>query len=168
MTLPTNRRPYADVTRQAVDAAPPLTFPEERLPADHKPVGAERSEPRADISERPTMPVERAAIEVRTTVEHRGRVFTIVATGYTLDQLCDMLDRRGFQPPAPATAPALPAPVATSDDLPDGWKLCPKHGAPMRPRNKQGDVWHSHNVGTRDNPIYCKGYKGADSPGYDR
>lgn len=59
------------------------------------------------------------------------------------------------------------APIAAADDLPEGWKLCQKHHAPMRPRSKQGDVWHSHNVGTSDKPVYCKGYRGADSPGYE-
>jgi hypothetical protein len=111
-----------------------------------------------------SMPVEKTAIEIRTTVEHRGRAFIIVATGMTLDQFCDLLDKRGYLPPAPA-APA--APTATSDDLPEGWKLCKKHGAPMRPRNKQNEHWHSHNVGTAERPCWCKGYKGADSPGYD-
>lgn len=28
-------------------------------------------------------------------------------------------------------------------------------------------IRHSHNVGTREHPVYCKGYKGADSPGYE-
>lgn len=59
------------------------------------------------------------------------------------------------------------APIAAADDLPEGWKLCKKHGAPMRPRNKQNEHWHSHNVGTGDAPLWCKGYRGADSPGYE-
>lgn len=104
-------------------------------------------------------------ITLSTTVEHRGRLITITVTELTADQFCDLLDRRGFGAPAP-TAPAA-APLATPDDLPDGWRLCHKHGAPMRPRNKQGDTWHSHNVGTSDAPVWCKGYRGADSPGYE-
>lgn len=71
----------------------------------------------------------------------------------------------GYTPPS--QAPAAAAPVATPDDLPEGWKLCQKHKAPMRPRNKQNQNWHSHNVGTKERPVWCKGYKGADSPGYD-
>ena len=67
---------------------------------------------------------------------------------------------------ATPTTMAPAAPIAAADDLPDGWKLCKKHGAPMRPRNKQNEHWHSHNVGTADNPCWCKGYPGADSPGY--
>lgn len=103
-------------------------------------------------------------IEIQTTVAHRGRQFTVVARGYTLDQLCDMLDKRKY---APASTAQLSAPIAAPDDLPEGWKLCKKHGAPMRPRNKQNEHWHSHNVGTADAPLWCKGYKGADSPGYE-
>lgn len=103
-------------------------------------------------------------IEIQTTVEHRGRSFTITASGLTLDQFCDLLDKRGY---APAQQAQLAAPHATSDDLPEGWKLCQKHHAPMRPRNKQNEHWHSHNVGTADKPLWCKGYKGSDSPGYE-
>jgi hypothetical protein len=68
---------------------------------------------------------------------------------------------------ATPTQGALAAPLATPDDLPDGYKLCRKHGAPMRPRNKQNEHWHSHNVGTADAPLWCKGYRGSDSPGYE-
>ncbi|MEI8165000.1 MAG: hypothetical protein WCG26_01435 [Chloroflexales bacterium] len=62
----------------------------------------------------------------------------------------------------------LIAPTPVWQTLPDGTPICPKHGTPMRKREKQGDVWHSHNMGTEDSPCYCKGYRGADSPGYDR
>lgn len=51
--------------------------------------------------------------------------------------------------------------------LPDGNVLCPKHGCAMRKREKQGDEWFSHNMGTEDRPLYCRGYPGKDSPGYD-
>jgi len=73
------------------------------------------------------------------------------------------LAKLGYTPPMQAGA----APVATPDDLPEGWKLCQKHGAPMRPRNKQNQNWHSHNVGTKEHPVWCKGYRGSDSPGYE-
>lgn len=52
-------------------------------------------------------------------------------------------------------------------ELPDGRVLCPKHGVPMKKREKQGQSWYSHNVGTEDDACYCKGYPGPDSPGYD-
>jgi hypothetical protein len=102
--------------------------------------------------------VELPKVELRTTVEHRGRAFVIVASGMTLDQFCDLLDRRGY------------APVAQTQEwqrLPDGTPICPKHHSPMRAREKQGDTWYSHNVGTKEQPIYCKGYHGKDSPGYE-
>lgn len=51
--------------------------------------------------------------------------------------------------------------------LPDGNVLCPKHGCAMRKREKQGDEWWSHNMGTESHPLYCRGYPGKDSPGYD-
>lgn len=97
-------------------------------------------------------------VELRTTVEHRGRTFTIVASGMTLDQFCDLLERRGYAPPAQ---------TQEWQRLPDGTPICPKHHAPMRAREKQGDTWYSHNVGTKEQPIYCKGYHGKDSPGYE-
>lgn len=52
--------------------------------------------------------------------------------------------------------------------LPDGTPLCPKHGVPMKLRSKQGDEWHSHSVtGPDGETLYCKGYHGKDSPGYE-
>ncbi len=114
----------------------------------------------------PAPKVEKAArrFSLQTTIEHRGRAITIVAEGMTLDQFCDLLDERDYRAPAPLL---LAAPIATADDLPDGFKLCQKHRAPMRPRNKQNDTWHSHNVGTAEKPCWCKGYRGSDSPGYE-
>lgn len=72
------------------------------------------------------------------------------------------LARLGYTPPAAPTS--APAEWRT---LPDGTPICPKHNTPMRQREKQGDAWWSHNVGTKDKPIYCKGYHGKDSPGYE-
>jgi hypothetical protein len=107
-------------------------------------------------------PPEMPRIEIRTTVAHRGREFTVVANGMTLDQFCDVLDKRGYAPAVQSTAP-----IATADDLPEGYKLCRKHNAGMKTREKQGDTWNSHNVGTAEKPIWCKGYRGPDSPGYE-
>jgi hypothetical protein len=117
--------------------------------------------PEAPVPEPPAAPAVEATprkIVVQTTVEHRGRQFTIIAEGYTLDQFCDLLERRGYQ---------APAQTKEWQTLPDGTPLCPKHHAPMKLRQRQGDEWYSHNVGTKDKPIYCKGYHGSDSPGYD-
>jgi len=144
----------AELTARNADTTSPLKgMPEATLP---DPPAREETAPAAEVKARP--------ITLQTTVEHRGRTFVIQAEGITLDQFCDLLDRRGYAPPA--EKPQI-APIAAPDDLPDGWKLCRKHGAPMRPRNKQGENWHSHNVGTAENPLWCKGYKGSDSPGYD-
>ena len=99
-------------------------------------------------------------IEIQTTVEHRGRSFTVVARGYTLDQLCDMLDKRGYQ---------AAAQTQEWQTLPDGTPICPKHHTPMRKRERQGDTWYSHSAGKGPDgkDIYCKGYHGKDSPGYE-
>jgi hypothetical protein len=110
----------------------------------------------------PMPSIEKAArkISVSTTVEHRGRSFTITAEGVTLDQFCDLLDARGY------TAQAQSQEWQT---LPDGTPICPKHHTPMRLRERQGDKWWSHNVGKGEDgkDIYCKGYAGKDSPGYE-
>lgn len=99
-------------------------------------------------------------IEIQTTVEHRGRSFTVVSRGYTLDQLCDMLDKRGY---------AAQAQTQEWQTLPDGTPICPKHHTPMRKRERQGDTWYSHSTGkgADGKDVYCKGYHGKDSPGYE-
>lgn len=135
------KQPLAELTRESVAAAEPLAF-QEPLPAD-LPSAPAPAEP---------------YVEIQTTIEHRGRVFTVVARGYTLDKLCDMLDRAGYAPPTPAEWRKLP----------DGTPICPKHATPMRLREKQGDSWWSHRVkGPDGNEYWCKGYHGKDSPGYD-
>lgn len=99
-------------------------------------------------------------ITVQTTVEHRGRSFTISAEGITLDEFCDLLDKRGY---------AAAGQTKEWQTLPDGTPICPKHHTPMRLRERQGDKWWSHNVGkgADGKDIYCKGYHGKDSPGYE-
>lgn len=133
-----NDRP--DTTTPLIGRAPLATVPEPPLFEDNL----------------PAMPT----IEIQTTVQHRGRSFTIIANGYTLDQFCDILDRRGY---------AAQAQTQEWQTLPDGTPICPKHHTPMRKRERQGDVWYSHSVGKgpEGKDIYCKGYKGKDSPGYD-
>lgn len=119
----------------------------------------------ASVPEPPKAEAKTArTFSISTEIAYRGRVLTVAAQGMTIDQFCDLMDARQYAAPAPLL---LSAPVATADDLPDGYKLCRKHGAPMKPRSKQGDVWNSHNVGTSDNPCWCKGYRGPDSPGYE-
>ena len=52
---------------------------------------------------------------------------------------------------------------------PEGLPICPKHGAVMRKREKQGDVWYSHRVidPATAEELYCRGYHGKNSPGFD-
>lgn len=147
----------ADALNDRPDTTTPL-FPETvgRTPLETLP------EPPAA----PAPKTEKAArrVSFQTTIEHRGRAIAIVAEGITIDQFCDLLDERDYRAPAPIQ---LAAPIATADDLPEGYKLCQKHRAPMKPRQKQGDTWNSHNVGTAEKPCWCKGYRGPDSPGYE-
>lgn len=133
-----------DTTTPLVGSVPLETLPEPPAPAPEK--------------KKPT-------VTLSATVEHRGRLITITVADVTVDRFCDLLDASQYASPPPLALPA--APIAAADDLPDGWKLCQKHHAPMRPRNKQGDIWNSHNVGTKDQPCWCKGYRGPDSPGYE-
>ena len=46
---------------------------------------------------------------------------------------------------------------------PEGLPICPRHGAVMKRREKQGDTWYSHRVGE----FFCRGYAGKNSPGWD-
>ena len=46
----------------------------------------------------PTDPARRPQITLSTTVTHRDRLITITATDMTLDQFCDLLDRKGLKP----------------------------------------------------------------------
>ncbi len=61
-----------------------------------------------------------------------------------------------------------PVRAATWQTTPDGIPICPRHGVPMRRREKQGDTWYSHNVGTDGEELWCRGYPGKDSPGWER
>ena len=56
-------------------------------------------------------------------------------------------------------------PVLTAEGLP----ICPRHGVPMQQRSKQGDLWFSHKLTHPETgeTMYCRGYAGASSPGYD-
>lgn len=75
-----------------------------------------------------------------------------------LAALVGYLDDLGWEPDRP------PVVYQTT---PDGLPVCPRHGVPMRRREKQGDEWHSHKVIAPDGQeVYCRGYDGPDSPGY--
>jgi len=113
-----------------------------------------------DAERRAAAQAPRPQITLSTTIEHRGRLITVQGIDLTADQFCDLLDRRGY---------AAPEQARQWQTLPDGTPICPKHHAPMRLREKQGDSWYSHSVGedALGKHIYCKGYHGKDSPGYE-
>ena len=50
---------------------------------------------------------------------------------------------------------------------PDGLPICPKHGVAMRKWERQGDVWYAHNTGAEARELWCRGYPGKDSPGWE-
>lgn len=75
-----------------------------------------------------------------------------------LDASVQYLHAQGFEPP--------PRPTRW-ETTPDGLPICPRHGVPMKVREKQGDTWHSHKVtNDRGEELWCKGYAAPDSPGY--
>lgn len=65
-----------------------------------------------------------------------------------------------------------PAPTAEAardyQYTPEGLPICPKHGAVMRKREKQGDTWYSHQVTDENGEAhYCRGYASKSSPGWN-
>lgn len=132
------------LTRQDVDAAEPLDWP------------APAQQPRS---------FKTFTVEAR----YRGFAITVEVDGNQrdLDRLIDGLEKIGAEPTP--TTDAQPVGHAGFAYTPDGKPICPKHGAPMKERNKQGDLWHSHAVAEdeKGNTIYCKGYAGKDSPGWE-
>ena len=77
---------------------------------------------------------------VVTLVARRGRVVHLEALGFRA--------QRGFS------------------YTPEGAPICPKHNVPMVKREKQGDTWFSHNMGTAEEPLWCRGYEHSTSPGW--
>lgn len=80
--------------------------------------------------------------------------------GVTFEELSPTLRRlsaRGYTPTR--------EPVLTAEGLP----ICPRHGVPMQQRNRNGDIWYSHKLVHPETgeTVYCRGYAGASSPGYD-
>lgn len=80
-------------------------------------------------------------------------------TAAQLDATIARLQGLGAVPP--------PQPPQQWSSTPDGLPICPKHGTPMRKRERQGDTWYSHNMGADGEDCYCRGYPGKDSPGYE-
>jgi hypothetical protein len=65
----------------------------------------------------------------------------------------------------------------TYQRTPEGLPICPKHGVPMKKREKQGDTWYSHAIvdpatgevmtDANGKTLYCRGYASKSSPGWD-
>ncbi len=88
--------------------------------------------------------------------------FQIAPANGKLDEAIEYLNQHGFAP-----APLGKA-VGEVQFTPDGLPMCPKHGAVMRKREKQGDVWHSHSIdGPDGQTLYCRGYPDKTSPGWN-
>jgi len=138
---------------KSAPAAPRLAPDEEIDGSPTLPIADERAEPPATNGT-----AKKPAITLSTTVQHRGRIITITATDITVDRFCDLLEAASYAAPTPAQWHTLP----------DGTPICPKHNTPMRKREKQGDEWWSHRVfGPSGEELFCKGYHGKDSPGYE-
>lgn len=83
------RRPYAALTRQAVDAAPALSFPEEPLPADLKPVGAEPAAPTRSAP----LPAAYAARAVIVHVRYHNVAVDLYRADLPIDQVEKLVDQ---------------------------------------------------------------------------
>ena len=86
----------------------------------------------------------------------------LAITGQSLNDLrkaMRLLPEAGIAPVQAATSWAT---------TPEGLPICPKHRVPMRKRERQGDTWYSHNAGGEGEELWCRGYPGKDSPGWER
>lgn len=86
---------------------------------------------------------------------HGWEVRVSIEKGDDLDRTIQWLSDHGYRP------------QRGFDLTPEGLPICPKHGIPMKRREKQGDTWFSHNVGTEEHPLWCRGYPGDSSPGWE-
>ena len=77
-----------------------------------------------------------------------------------LAESIQQLARLGFRPNA--AGDAWPR-------TPEGLPICPKHGLVMQKREKQGDIWYSHQITdpATGEITYCRGYPSPNSPGYE-
>jgi len=148
----TTKRPYQPLTgpisADAAHAEPPArrAFPEESLPAD---LGRPKNETAKPVT-------------IRIDAVFEGYAIAVSFEG-NLTQLPGAIERLRA---AGATPTAQPAQQWSY--TPDGLPICPRHGAPMKKRSKQGDEWYSHVVtDSKGDDVYCRGYKGKDSPGYE-
>lgn len=143
--------PDPKAPRAHAPSPPPRMAPDEEIG-----IADARAEPPAQQA--PVTNGKKPTITLSTTVQHRGRIITITAADITVDRFCDLLEAASYAAPAPQQWQTLP----------DGTPICPKHNTPMRKREKQGDEWWSHRVfGPSGEELFCKGYHGKDSPGYE-
>lgn len=124
-----------------------------------KAVAERQAQPAPAAAPRPA-PALRFSFEVRAKVGQVEGPLTISG-----DRLQDVLQAVQLLP----RTPGLELVEAGREwrTLPDGTPICPKHGVPMRKREKQGDEWYSHSVEVGGRACYCKGYAGKDSPGWE-
>lgn len=144
-------REIAPISASTAEAEPPAqrVFEPESLPADLG-KSAPATEPKAR-----TLTMQIAAV-------YEGYQVTIAFEG-TIQQLPGAIERLRALGATPNAQQAQ-----QWSYTPDGLPICPRHGAPMKKREKQGDTWHSHVVtGPGGEDLYCRGYHGKDSPGYE-
>lgn len=108
----------------------------------------------AKIERPPEDPLEAVPVEIEA-VHSLGYTVTFKTTAAKVEAVARWLRSQGYRP------------YRGWERTPDGRPICPKHRAIMAQRDKQGDQWYSHNVGTQDRPIYCKGYPDKSSPGWE-
>ena len=148
---PIPSRQNINTRRAAADTTTPLASSPEYPPTEQLP-----SPPSAQPAPAPTPPT------IRISAVLEGFTIELSFAG-KIDQLPGYIERLRA---AGATPTAQPAQQWSY--TPEGLPICPKHGAPMKKREKQGDTWFSHVVtASNGDDCYCRGYRGKDSPGYD-
>lgn len=132
-----------------------FTMPEATLP--DPPSTADAPEPTAQ----PARPAP-TAVNLAITAVYQGYTITVAFPG-SITQIPSAIERLRAIGATPTAQPAQQWAYT-----PEGLPICPKHSAPMKRREKQGDTWYSHVVTARDGEdCYCRGYAGKDSPGYE-
>lgn len=99
-------------------------------------------------------------ITIRTIHPHGWPVeFAIEPADPKLHQIIASLQRLGYRPDVSGDTWAR---------TPEGDPICPKHGVPMRKREKQGDIWYSHGIvdPTTGEKTYCRGYATKNGAGW--
>jgi hypothetical protein len=99
-------------------------------------------------------PLASVAVEIHA-IHPEGYRVTFASTAAKVDAVARWLKVQGYRS------------QRGYEYTPDGRPICSKHKEIMRERDKQGDKWFSHNVGTKEAPIWCKGYPHKSSPGWE-